>query len=204
MDAHLLFKIATDNAIPVTKRAILVDYEFRYNEQRNAFDALRSTRNFCQYEVDDVIRHVMLARRDENLLAGNLVGTVSLRIRLGAHQTQIGAAMRLGQVHCAGPLACHHLGQKLYLKFVRCMGTDRLVGTVGQTLIHIECEVGGYMHLANGGAKYIRHALTAIFRITSQTCPAALADHIERFLEAVRRAHHAVFQLTAFGIAYHV
>src|SRR5471030_1105535 len=61
--------------------------------------------------MNDVLGHVVLAGRDENLGTGNLVAAVGLLHRLGAQQTEIGAAMRLGQVHCACPDTFHHLWQ---------------------------------------------------------------------------------------------
>jgi hypothetical protein len=63
--------------------------------------------------MDDVVGQVMLAGRDEDLGAGDLVAAVGLLDRLGAHQAEIGAALRLGEVHGAGPFARHHLRQVL-------------------------------------------------------------------------------------------
>ena len=53
--------------------------------------------------MDDVLGQVVLAGGDENLGAGDFVGAVRLRDGAGADKTEIGAALRLGQVHRAGP-----------------------------------------------------------------------------------------------------
>ena len=65
---------------------------------RRAFDA-------GQHQMDDVLGQIVLAGGDPDLGAGDLVAAVGLRHGVGAHQAEIGAALRLGQVHGAGPLA---------------------------------------------------------------------------------------------------
>ena len=51
-----------------------------------------------------------------------LVAAVGLRLGLGAQQAEVGAAVRLGQAHRAGPLAAGQLGQvdRLLLVGVPC------------------------------------------------------------------------------------
>jgi hypothetical protein len=91
----------------------------------NSADALHAGRGALdagQHQVDDIVGHVVLAGRDPDLLAGNLVGAVGLRNGLGAQQAQVRAAMRLGQVHGAGPLAGDHLRQVGLLLVVAAAG----------------------------------------------------------------------------------
>jgi hypothetical protein len=57
---------------------------------------------------------------DEDLLAGDAVAAIGLRLGLAAQQAQVGAAVRLGQAHGAGPLAAGQLGQVQRLLFGRC------------------------------------------------------------------------------------
>ena len=54
--------------------------------------------------MHDVVGVVVLTVRDENLLAEELVCPISLRHRARAHCRKIGASLRLGQVHRAGPV----------------------------------------------------------------------------------------------------
>jgi hypothetical protein len=61
--------------------------------------------------VDDIVGKIVLARRDEDLLARDGEGAVALRDRLRLDEAEISAAVRLCQVHRAGPLAGRHLGQ---------------------------------------------------------------------------------------------
>ena len=59
----------------------------------------------------------MLTCTDENLVACELVAAIGLWFGFGAQQPQVGAAMRLGQTHGAGPLATRDFGQVHALLF---------------------------------------------------------------------------------------
>ena len=78
---------------------------FGHDEQRDALHALGRTGHAREHEVDDVLGHVVLAVGDEDLGAEELVAAVGLRLGARAHQRQVAAGLRLGQVHRAGPLA---------------------------------------------------------------------------------------------------
>ena len=80
----------------------------------------------------------MFTRRDEDLLAGDFERAVVLRFCFGAHQAQIGAAMRFGQVHGAGPFTADHIGQIGLFLLVSAVGQNGRGGAVGQALIHGE------------------------------------------------------------------
>ena len=59
-----------------------------------------------EHQMDDVVGVVVLAVGDEDLLAVELEAAVGLRRRRArAHRGEIGARLRLGQVHGAGPHA---------------------------------------------------------------------------------------------------
>ena len=70
VDAHLLFNIADADAIARAQAAILVDKEFRHDEQRDALGPRAPARCLGQHQMDDVLGHVVFACRDENLLPG--------------------------------------------------------------------------------------------------------------------------------------
>ena len=91
--------------------AVGVDQELRHDEQRDALDAFRRVRRAREHEVDDVLGVVVLAVGDEDLLAEELVRAVALRHGARAHRREVGARLRLGQVHRAGPRAGDHLRQ---------------------------------------------------------------------------------------------
>ena len=118
VDAHLLFKAAALKRVALAQRAVVIDQELRHDEQRDAADAFRCALDPGEHQVDDVVGHRMLTGGDPDLLAGDRVAAIAIGHGLGAQQAQIGAAMGLGQVHGAGPLAGDELGQIHVLLFV--------------------------------------------------------------------------------------
>ena len=72
----------------------------------------------------------MLAGADENLVAGDGVAAVRVRLGLGAQQAEIGAAVRLGQAHGAGPFAGRDLRAGRAPLFGRAVLVQAFVGAV--------------------------------------------------------------------------
>ena len=155
-----------------------------------------------EYEVDDVFREVVFARRDEDFLAGDAVAAVPLWFGLGAQQAEIGAAMGLCKVHCAGPHAACEFRQVEGLLLFRAMGADGGVGTMGEALIHVEGHVCRYLHLADRGRDHVGHALASVLRVAVERWPAAPAHELEGLAKARGRAHDAVLKHAALAIAH--
>ena len=87
MDAHLVLEGPAGDAVAFARHAV-VDEEFRHDEERNAFGALRRAFDAGEHQVDDVLGEVMLARRDEDLGAGDRIGAVAVRHGLGLEKTR--------------------------------------------------------------------------------------------------------------------
>jgi len=104
--------------------SIFVHEEFRHDEERYTGDTVGAAFDLGQHKVDDVVGHVVLTGGDKDLLACDLVTTIFLWGRFGAHQAQIGAAMWLCQVHGAGPFAGYHVGQESVFLLVRAVCQD--------------------------------------------------------------------------------
>mmetsp|Transcript_28960 Transcript_28960/g.55423 ORF Transcript_28960/g.55423 Transcript_28960/m.55423 type:complete len:256 (+) Transcript_28960:5262-6029(+) len=138
VDAHFFFDATHSHAISRANGACVVHEEFGYDEQGNAFDAFWAARHFCQNEVYNVVGHVVIASRDKDLLTGDFVSAVVLRLCLGPHQAQISTTMRLGQVHGACPLTGDHLGQPFVFLFVAAVRENGRCRSVCQALIHGE------------------------------------------------------------------
>ncbi len=68
--------------------------------------SIRASTRWTMFSVE-----IVLARGDEDLGAGDGVAAVGVGRGPGAEQPEVGAALRLGQVHGAGPLARHQLRQ---------------------------------------------------------------------------------------------
>ncbi|MGY4484633.1 hypothetical protein ACVWWR_003824 [Bradyrhizobium sp. LM3.2] len=156
-----------------------------------------------EHEVDDVGGEVMLAGRNEDLGACDLEAAIGLAHRLGAEHAEVGAAMRLGQVHGAGPLARHHLRHVGLLLLGRAVDDQRRCRAHGEAAIHREGHVGGDLEFVDRLAQRHRQTLAAELGRGRQAEPAALGDLLERVLEALRRGDAAVIgALAAFEIAH--
>src|SRR5215469_8606669 len=99
--------------------------------------------------MNDIFRQIVLAGGAEDLGAGDLVAAVALRRRAGAHQTEIGAALRLGEIHSTGPLAGHELWQIEVFLLSRTVYRNRGGGARGKRRIHAERHLGGGEKLAD-------------------------------------------------------
>ena len=192
VNAHLVFDRTADDAVALAHRTVIVHEKFRHHEQRDALGAVGRTGRLGEDEVDDVVRHVVLAGGDKDLRTGDRVAAIGLRFGLRADHAQIGAAMRLGQVHGAGPFVGDHLGKIFLLLLLRSLGEQRGNRTVRQAGIHAEGLVGARHEFLEREAHNVRHALPAEFLRLRQSAPASLAELVVGFLETLRRRDGAV------------
>ena len=186
VDAHLVFQGTTGDRVALAHRAIGVGQELGHDKQRDAFGASRCIRQAGQYDVDDVVGHVVLAGRDEDLGTGDFVGAVSLRLGLGAQHAQVGAAVWLGQAHGAGPFARHQFGQVSVLLLGGAVFGNGIHRAMGQARVHAPRPVGFADHFAHGQAQGFRQALATVLHVVGQTWPAAFDELFVGFFEARR------------------
>ena len=132
VDAQLVLDRYAIGIVASAETAIGIDEELGHHKQRNAFDAFRGVRQTGKHQMDDVLRHVVIAVSNKYLLPENAVAAVSLRFGARPHRRQIGTRLRLGQIHGAGPLAADHLWQIGFLLLLRTNQFDRLDGAAGQ------------------------------------------------------------------------
>ncbi len=201
VNAHLVLDAGAQHAVARAEGAVLLGQELGHQEERDALDALGRVRQAGEHQVDDVLRHVLLAGGDEDLVAGDLVGAVRLGHRLGADEAEIGAALGLGEAHGAGPGAFHHLGQEAVLQFVGGVVFQRHIGAVGEAGADAEGEVRRAHHLLDELGHARREALAAIFGIAGDAVPAAFGIGGIGLLEALGGAHHAVLVGAALLVA---
>ena len=119
---------------------------------------------------------------------------VVLRHRARAHRGEIGARLRLGQVHGAGPFAGHHLREEALLLLGRADKLDRLDRALRQQRAQIEGHVRRVPHLLHRGGHELRQTLSAEIGILGEAVPAVGAILPVGLLEARRRAHRAVLE----------
>ena len=192
VDAQLVLERHALHVVARAERSVGVHQIFRHDEKRNAFDALRRVRGSRQYHVNDVFGVIVLAVGDEDLLAVQLVAAVALRHRARAYGSQIGAGLRLGQIHRARPRAIDHLGQERGFLFGRGAQLQRLDRALRQERAKIERHVRRMPHLLDGRRNELRQTLPAVFRILGESIPAVLDELLIRILESRRRLHAAI------------
>ena len=202
VNAELVLERHAAHVVARTEPAVGADDELRHDEQRDALDARRRVGRAREHEVHDVVRVVVLAVGDEDLVAEDPVAAIRLRHRPGSNRREIGSGLRLGEVHGAGPLAAHHLRQVRTLQRIGAVHLDRLDRAAGEHRAQLERHVGRVPHLVDRGGHQLRHALAAVLRILGEAVPAELAELAVGVLESGRRGHGAVVaQARAFAIA---
>ena len=100
--------------------------------------------------------------------------------------------MRFGQVHGAGPVAGHHLGQIFFLQLLRGVLQQRGDGALRQPRIHGERHIGRAQEFIDHFGQGRRQALAAEFLRHRNADPAAFDDLLEGVLEAGGRGDAAV------------
>jgi hypothetical protein len=205
VDAHLVLDRAAGDAVALADRAVRVHMVARHHEERDALHALGCALDPGQHQMNDVLGDVLLAGRDEYLGARDRIGPVAVRDGLGLDQSEIRAAMRLGQVHGAGPTALDHLGQIGALLLVRAVDEERRDGPEREARIHGEGHVGRGRELVHHDAEGIGQPLPAVFLGHRKAHPAALGVGLMGRLEAGRGFHGAVREpLAALLVAHAV
>ncbi len=204
LDAELVFDRDAMHVVALAERTVVIDHELRHEQQRNAFHAFRGVRRAGQHEMRDVLRHVVFAVGDEDLRAEHLERAVALRLGARADEREIGAGLRLGEVHRAGPLACDELRQVALLQFVGTRGEQRFDGAIGQERTQRERNVRGVHHFDAGRGDQFGQRLSAELGRMHHALPAAFAELAERVLEAGRRRDDAVGKRARVLVAFEV
>ena len=201
MAAHLVFNAAGRDAVEVAHRAVRV-LLLRHEEQGDALGARRCARQAREYAMHDVLGHVVLAARDKNLGAVNLVAAVAIGLSVRRHLPEVRAALGLRQAHGARELTGDERREPLFLQLVCRVGDDRVDRALGEAGEHGERPVRRRRHLRLDQCHRHGQALTAPLFGVSEALPAALAKELVRLLVALRRLDgRAVDPRAAFAVA---
>ncbi len=201
VQAELVLDRAADDVVARAEAPIRLDQKLRHQEQRNPLGAGGRVRQAGEHQVDDVVGEVVLAEGDEDLLAEQAVAAVRRRLGAGPQRREVGARLRLGQVHRPHPLAGDELLEEDALKFRRGVGRHRLDGGDGQGRPEPEGERRGVPHLEGGDAERDRQALAAVVRIGDEPVPARLPPLPIGLLPARRRRHRARLEAGSDAVA---
>ena len=151
--------------------------------------------------MDDVFRQILLAAADKDLAAADLVAAIGLRLGAGAQQGQVGAGLRFGQAHGAGPLAADQLAQVLLLQRFAAVLVQRQHGALGQPGVDAEGQRRAHQHFVEGEGHQLRKALAAIFHRPGHARPAVVHVLPVGLGKAPGRADLAILQTAALFVA---
>ncbi len=201
MYAELVLDAGAAHVVALAQRAVVVDEEFRHQEQRDATRAGGRVRQAGQDKMHDVVGEVLLAIGDEDLLAEDAVSAVAHRFGAGAQRVEVGAGLRLGQVHRAHPLAGNELRQIRLLQLAVGVLFQCLDGTHRQRRPDGEGHGAGIPHFQRRRMQHHRQALAAEFRRTGERVPAPLRPGAIGVAPARRHGDIAVFQFRSDAVA---
>jgi hypothetical protein len=159
--AELVLDAAGVDVVARTQRAVGIDQEFRNQKQRNAFGARRRVGQSRQHEMHDVVGHVVVAIGDEDFCALDAVAAVGRALGAGAQRPDVGARLRLGELHGAGPFARDELFQIDLFQLTAAMGLERLDRAERQERAEPEGDVRRAPDLGAGSVDRQRQALAA-------------------------------------------
>ena len=187
VDAELALDAAAAERV-----ALPVRQHLRRGEERDAARPWRRVRQPREHEVQRVLRQVVLAPGDEDLLAVQPVAAVTRRLGAGADLGKVAARLRLGEAHGAGPLAGDEPRQPRLGLLRRRVALQRLDRAGGEQGEEAERHVRGADEFLHRHPKRLRQPLAAMIGGRRQPLPAALHPAAIRVLVGRRHAHHTV------------
>ena len=204
MDAELVLDRHAAHVVARARAAVVVEQELRYQEQRDALHAGGRVGQPREHEVHDVLGHVVLTVRDEDLLAVEAVAAGAVGLGAGADESQVRPGLRLGQVHGAGPAAFDQVRQVALPLLVGAAEQQRLDRAAGQQRAQRERQVGAHHHLLDRARHQLRQALAPVLRRKLESVPPAGDELRIGFLGTRRRRHLAVAPGAAAPVAFGV
>ena len=151
--------------------------------------------------MDDILRHVVFAVGDEDLLAEQAIGSILGALRPGSHGVEIGPRLRLGEVHGSRPPPADHLRQIGVGELARAMrlqGPDR---ALGQERAEREGHRGAVPDFRGSDVDEMGEAHAAELGRRGDAVPACLRPASVDVGEARGCSHHAVFISRAIEVA---
>ncbi len=142
--------------------------------------------------MDDVVGEVVLAVGDEDLLSGDPPRAVAGGHGASGEGADVGAGLRLGEVHRAGPLTGHHPRQVGLALLLVAVVQQHVDGALGEQRAQRERHVRRRHHLLDGDADEPREATAAVLVGERDRRPAGLDVAPVGLAESVRRRHRSV------------
>ena len=200
VDAELVLDAGAAQVVARAEASVRLDQEFRGEEQRQAARAGRRAGKPREDEMDDVLGQVVLSIGDEDLLAEQAVGPVVGALRARSHCIEVGAGLRLGQVHRAGPAAGDHRPEIDVEQVLRAVGLERADRAFGEERAQGEGHRGAVPDLGAGDVDEVRQRHAAELGRRGNPAPARLGPAAIGVGEAGRRGHGPVGVNRAHGV----
>jgi hypothetical protein len=189
------------NIVAHADGAVLLHEKLRHEKQRKAASAGGRIRQARQNEMDDIVGHVVLAIGDEYFLTEDAVGSAWGPLGPRLDGIEIGARLRLGEIHRARPFAGDEFA-KINPAQVRVrisiQGADR---AFGQQWAKSKAHRGSVPQFGAGRVDRMGQPHAAIFSCARHAAPAARRPSAIGVAKSWRRRHMAVFVAGAFEIA---
>ncbi len=202
MHAELVLDARGVDVVAIAKRAVGIDHELGNQEQRNSARTGGRIRQAREHEMHDVVGHVVIAIGDEDLGALDAIGAVGLLVGAGAQRADIGAGLRLGQLHGAGPFAGDELLEIGLLQVVGAVRIERLDRRQREQRAEAEGNVRRAPDFGAGGVDRKRQALAAEGFRPRHRVPAAVGPALVGIGPARRGRDLAAVELDAVLVAH--
>ena len=126
MQAHLVLEADNLETVGLARIAVFIRDILGHDEQADALGARHAIRKPRQNKVRDVLGKIVIAPGNINLLPGDRIGAIAIRLCLAAQCANVRPCLRLGEVHRPDPFARHQLGQVDGLDLFACVMLKRL------------------------------------------------------------------------------
>ena len=151
--------------------------------------------------MDDVVGHVVFAVSDEDLLAGEAIGPVGRPLGTRLDRAEVGAGLRLGEVHRPGPFAGDEAAEVGRAQGFVAVDLERADRPLAEQRTKGEAHRRARPHFVAGGGDRVRQAHAAVLRLGGDAGPAGLGPAAIGVAEAGRRGHDPIGAARAFAVA---
>ena len=205
VNAELVFDRYGLDAVGRPQTTVRFHQDLGHQEQADSPDARGRVRQTRQHEMDDVVRHVVVAVGDEYLLtAYDMV--VALRNGAAADQREVGSRLRLGEVHRTRPGTIDQVRQVGGLQVIAGMGLDCPRRPVREFRTVRPGKVRRLPQFRHRDGQQFRQPLAPEIGIGAESGPASGAKVLKGCPEPVRDAHAGPIpvEVGAFLVSGHV
>ncbi len=192
VDTHLLFDARDNNRVA---RAVV----FMRATQKERKPTQPVIRRACQNKVKDTLAQILIAARNEDLLAGDFPD-VTVLLGPATDTRKVRTCARLGQGHGRQPLTGSNFWQSCLLLRVRAVRHQSFHSARCKTSQHLHRVIGPGIDFRGQGKLDLAQTLAIVFLGHDQTGPALFAESLIGRVEFLGHLHPAIDQIRALFI----